>query len=108
MKFSRSNIIYQTQCQSHEETLARATWRAIATAARRNVGLQPRVETEWPGLIILRLTLYGPRSSTMQVKMASRPTETVRLLNGLPNLGKSVTRERPQLKYHAIARAFYV
>lgn len=56
------------------------------------------------GAIMLRLTLYGPRPSTMQVKTASRPTETVRLFNGWPNLGKSATRERPRLKYHAIAR----
>lgn len=60
------------------------------------------------GAIMLHLTLYGPRPSTMQVKMASRPTETVRLFNGWPNLGKSVTRERSRLKYHAIARALYV
>ena len=39
------------------------------------------------------LTLYGPRFSTMQVKTASRPTETVRLLSGVPNLGKSATRK---------------
>jgi len=60
------------------------------------------------GTMMLRLTLYGPRSSTMQVKMASRPTDTVRLFNGLPNLGKSVTSERPRLKYHAIARTLCV
>lgn len=39
------------------------------------------------------LTLYGPRFSTMQVKTASRPTDTVRLLSGVPNLGKSATRK---------------
>lgn len=29
----------------------------------------------------------------MQVKTASRPTDTVRLLSGVPNLGKSATRK---------------
>lgn len=43
--------------------------------------------------IEVALTLYGPRFSTMQVKTASRPTDTVRLLSGVPNLGKSATRK---------------
>lgn len=69
--------------RQHIECRRRYTYRA--STARGN-------SASGRGMCNVRLTLYGPRSSTMQMKTASRPTETVRLFNGLPNLGKSVTR----------------
>lgn len=65
----------------------------VNTAAAIAEQLQRRVEMGDTRAWRTRLTLYMPRFSTVQVKMASRPTETVRLFNGLPNLGKSATRK---------------